>query len=177
MITATVSGKHVTLRAIGRSDTSNIVRWRNDESVLRNFVVRTLLTAEQHENWLDTRVNTGRVAQFIVVNNESGQDVGSVFLKAIDRVNGTAEYGVFIGEQAARGMGLGTDACHTLCSYAFDELQLKKVYARVLEGNHPSARVFEKVGFTREAFFREHVLRDGQFLGLIFYGLLKEDFK
>ena len=69
--------KNVKIRPMTEADTANIVRWRNTPSVYEHFIYRTPLTEEAHLNWLHNRVETGDVAQFIIVDTESGQDVGS----------------------------------------------------------------------------------------------------
>ena len=56
----------VTLRPIVPEDTENIVRWRNTESVLQNFIDRTKLTAQIHEKWLENYVFQGKAVQMII---------------------------------------------------------------------------------------------------------------
>ena len=51
-----IYGERVLLRPITAEDTPLIVKWRNTESVRRNFIFREPFTAEMHENWLRTRV-------------------------------------------------------------------------------------------------------------------------
>lgn len=172
-----IKGERATLRPIGSADTANIVRWRNSEGVLKYFVDRTPITPESHERWLRERVETGRVAQFIIVDKASGEDVGTAFLRDIDRDNGTAEFGFFIGEDGARGNGLGSESCRLLCEYAFNTLGLRRIISRVLAFNARSAAVFERVGFKKEAEMREHVACEGGYCNLVFYGLMKEDLR
>ena len=170
-----IRGERVTLRPIASGDTANIVRWRNSENVLKYFIDRTPITRESHERWLKERVETGRVAQFIIVDNACGADVGTAFLRDIDKITGSAEFGFFIGEESARGRGLGSESCSLLCAYAFNELGLRRVTSRVLAFNARSAAVFEHVGFKKEAVLRGHVACEGGYCDLVFYGLMKEE--
>ena len=71
--------ENVTIRPITEADTDNIIRWRNAPSVVEHFIYRTPLTAEAHLNWLHNRVETGDVAQFIIMDGET--PVGSVYLR------------------------------------------------------------------------------------------------
>jgi RimJ/RimL family protein N-acetyltransferase len=77
----------VILRKIKASDTDNIVRWRNSDSVKRNLFTQSELTAEQHLGWLKSKVETGSCAQYIIVvsENSTNTDIGTVFIKNIDR--------------------------------------------------------------------------------------------
>ena len=104
---AEIEGERVLLRPITPEDTPLIVKWRNTESVRRNFIFRGPFTAEVHTRWMETKVASGEVLQYIIVDKETGESVGSVYFRDVNRENRSAEYGIFIGEEAARGNGLG----------------------------------------------------------------------
>jgi len=53
------------------------------------------------------------------------------------------------------GKGAGTEAISRLCDYAFERLNLHKVYAYVLAINPRARRSFEKAGFVVEGTLRE----------------------
>ncbi len=73
------------------------------------------------------------------------------------------------------GQGIMTDAVKAYVRYAWDELQLLRLTAHVLEFNVGSARVLEKNGFKMEGRLRKHFRKDGELLDARFYGLLKDD--
>ena len=80
-----LEGSKVCLRPIDWSDTDNIVKWRNSEWVQPYFIDHTPLTREIHENWLRTRVFTGRVAQFIIVEKEElNETIFIIFIYIFD---------------------------------------------------------------------------------------------
>ncbi len=139
------------LRPITEEDTADIVRWRNSDHVRRNFLYQELFTEKTHLNWLHTMVETGKVHQFIMVlRPEDGTEeraVGSVYLRDIDPEEGTAEYGIFIGEEDALGQGYGTQACRMMVDYAKDELKLKKLFLRLFEDNGAARKSYENAGF------------------------------
>ena len=105
----------VILRPIDGSDTENIIRWRNKESVRQHFIYQKPFTAEGHTAWLKNMVETGKVSQFIIHSKNLKKDVGTVFLRDIDHENNKAEYGIFIGEDDARGLGIGTNSGSRTC--------------------------------------------------------------
>lgn len=75
------------------------------------------------------------------------REIGSVYLRDIDRTAGTAEYGVFIGEEDALGRGYGTAAAKLMLAYGFEKLELKKIFLRFVEGNAGAWKSYEKAGF------------------------------
>ena len=93
----------VYLKYITHEDTENIIRWRNKDNVRKNFLDQRPFTVESHTSWLENVVYTGRAAQFIIYEKEGDFPVGSVFLRDIDYQNKKAEFGIFIGEDSARG--------------------------------------------------------------------------
>ena len=171
------TGERVQLRPITDGDTERIVQWRNQPSVRRNFLDQRLFTAESHRAWLEKRVWTGQVAQFIVLRRDTGEAIGSVYLRDIDRQNSRCEYGIFLGEASARGHGFGSEACRLACRHAFQTLGLRRVFLRVLADNTAAVRSYEKAGFRFEGRLRRHVCLDGTFHDLILMGLLREEFE
>ncbi|MBO4783425.1 MAG: GNAT family N-acetyltransferase [Lachnospiraceae bacterium] len=164
----------VTIRPITYDDTENIIKWRNSEYVNSRFIDRRLFTKESHEAWLKNFVETGKVAQFIILLD--GEAVGSVYLRDIDPDTKEAEYGIFIGEESARGKGVGTKSAKLILKYAFEELGLKKIFLRVLKNNPGAVRSYEKAGFKK--IDRVDTLTvDGETLEVIFMELEKKDFE
>ena len=137
----------VTIRPITYDDTDNIIKWRNGDYVRSHFIDQRLFTKESHENWLRTMVETGKVAQFIILLD--GAPVGSVYLRDIDHDKKDAEYGIFIGEESARGKGVGTKSAKLIIEYAFNELHLDKIFLRVHKDNVGAVKSYEKAGFVK----------------------------
>ena len=136
------------LRRMEVSDTEKIIAWRNKERVRRNFIYQKPFTVEGHLEWIHTQIEPGHVAQFIICEKESGRDVGSVYLRDIDRVQARAEYGIFIGEDDAVGKGYGTQTAKLTLTYAFEELKLNSVFLRVFADNTGARKSYERAGFS-----------------------------
>ena len=97
----------VYLRPITMDDTERIVGWRNSDRVRKNFIFQKPFTVQGHIEWMETKVASGEVVQFILCETEGDRPVGSVYFRDIDRENNRAEYGIFIGEEDAAGKGYG----------------------------------------------------------------------
>ena len=170
-----LEGERVYLRSITYDDTDMIVRWRNQENVIRYFFYRGEFTRESHERWLKERVETGEVVQLIVHLKENDRPVGCTYLRDIDRENRKAEYGVFLGEEDSRGMGIGKEILKLNIDYAFREMKLHRLFARVREDNYPSLYSFLHCGFEKEALLRDTLYCDGSFINVVILGLLNPD--
>lgn len=88
----------------------------------------------------------GEAYAFAVVEARGGAVVGSCGLKHVDRGEGQAELGYWIGVPFW-GRGYATAAVRQAVRFAFDDLGLDRVVAEVLASNPGSARVLEKAGF------------------------------
>lgn len=167
-----LSGVNVTLRPITLADTDLIVRWRNNPAVRQNFIFRDTFTPEMHRNWMNTKVAGGEVVQYIIEEAASGRPVGSVYYRDIDRGNSSAEYGIFIGEDDARGKGYGSETARLFTAFGIRALGLHRISLRVLSGNDQAYKSYEHAGFQREGVARDMVFLDGAYRDVIFMALL-----
>ncbi|MDO7269263.1 GNAT family N-acetyltransferase [Shouchella clausii] len=126
--------------------------------------------AEEHADFASTK---GRI--MFTIENEKGNNIGSINLNRIDERNGTFSIGIIIDKQY-RGKGYGTSAMNILLKYAFFERRLHKFNDCVLEGNEGSVKMMEKLGCIQEGVRRQVVYMDGQYVDLILFGLTKDEF-
>lgn len=167
-----IYGEKVILRPITMEDTPLIVIWRNTESVRKNFIFRERFTEEMHNNWMRTKVASGEVVQYIIIDRDADKPVGSVYFRDIDMKNRSAEYGIFIGEESARGKGLGSETARIFTRFGFETLGLHRISLRVLAGNSQAEKSYENAGFAREGVFRDMVYLDGEYRDVVFMAMI-----
>lgn len=165
------------LRLMTGEDTDLIVAWRNSDSVRERFIYRGLFTREGHEAWIENMIKPGKVVQLIICDYETDRPLGSVYIRDIDREHNKAEYGIFIGEEAARGRGVGTAAARLMLRYCFEEEGLNRVYLRAFSDNVQAIRSYEKAGFVREAYLKEDVCIDGCYRDIVLMAILASDWR
>lgn len=165
----------VYLRLMTREDTDLIVAWRNQDVVRKRFIYQELFTRQSHEHWRDTMIETGKAVQMIICEEGTDRPFGSVYVRDIDRRHQKGEYGIFIGEDDARGKGVGTQAARLMIAYAFEELKLHKLYLRVFADNAGAIRSYEKAGFVQEGYLKEEVLIDGEYRDMVWMAVLNRD--
>ncbi len=166
------------LRRMEYADTDLIIKWRNSDSVRNNFIYQELFTRESHENWIRTMIETGKVEQFIIcIKEENKEDVpvGSVYIRDIDRQHHKAEYGIFIGEEAARGKGVGSAAAAMMIEYCFKQLKLHRLFLRVFADNGQAIRSYEKAGFVKEAYLKDDVCIQGIYRDIVLMGIINPE--
>ena len=60
--------------------------------------------------------------------------------------------------------------------YAFNNLNLNKLYLNVGADNQEAIYLYKKLNFVREGIFREHYYIEGKYLDIITMAILRKDF-
>lgn len=98
-----------------------------------------------------------------------GEVVGSIALFVQDGIHRyTAQIGYWLCE-SLWGKGIMTDAILQMCSLAFEEFNLIRVYAQVFEKNTSSQKALEKAGFNYELKKRRAVYKEALYHDLLIY--------
>lgn len=170
------------IRPMTYDDIDDIVRWRNSEGVRKYFIYRGDFTHDNQIDWMKNHVETGEVAQMIICrkndlesSDKEEKKLGCVYIRDVDHKNKKGEYGIFIGEDSARGCGVGTKAAKLMLKYGFSELGLHRIYLRVLEGNERAVRSYEKAGFVKEGFLKDDVFVDGEYLSVTWMAVVNTE--
>lgn len=148
----------VFIRLITEEDTSLILKWRNKDSVRRNFIYQEELTEQIHNEWLQNKILTGEAVQFIIVYKKNNEPIGSVYLSNIDKQNKQAELGIFIGEDQYRGKGIGGQAITLIKEYAFNSLKLNRIYLRLVKTNSGALVCYKKCGFKETPSYDDSII-------------------
>lgn len=153
----------VILRALLPTDVEDTLRWHNDPSLYATLAGSfRVVSRATEEEWLH-RVSqpSPNALNLGIVERATGNLVGCVYLRDIDRNTGSGELHVFIGDPGVRGRGLGEAACRAMIQHAFEKLGLQRVHLMVLPENERAIRLYERLGFTRDGVHPAAVVKDG----------------
>lgn len=103
--------------------------------------------------------------------------LGEVRLDNVDRHDRRASLAIGLFDPAQLGRGLGSEAVRLVLAYAFGELALHRVSARVLADNARAIRCYEKCGFTIEGRERQAALVGGEWHDDLIMGILEPDWR
>lgn len=102
--------------------------------------------------------------------------VGHCDLFDLNQKSKKAEIGYAL-HPAAWGQGYVNEALMALLGYGFSELDLNRIEAEIDPMNLNSAKVLDRIGFTKEGHLREHCVVNGKLTDSALYGLLRRDWK
>ena len=153
----------------------NVVRWMNDFETRRYISVHLPMMRHAEEKWFDERGAKGDVV--LAIELKDGTHIGTVGLHQINHKDRNCELGIAIGDVGSREKGNGFEAESLMTNYAFSELAMHRVYARVHSDNPRSLKCLEKVGFKEEGRRKEAVFKSGGFLDEILLAVLASEWQ
>lgn len=171
-------GEKVVLREFRSEDLSGIREWVTDEQVTR-FLSGTFLkpnTWEQTERFLRSILegDTGGV-NLVIAQKDSLKYMGHCNLMMIDNVARKAELAIVMPREH-HSKGYGGEAIRLLLMFAFDQLNLNRVFLKVHQNNARAIALYERCGFVHEGRLRQEIYQDGRYGDVLVMGILRDEF-
>ena len=101
--------------------------------------------------------------------------IGSVSLRDLDQLNGSAELSILLDDRHQLGKGFGTDAVNAICDFGFGELRLERIFLRVFDYNPRAIRSYEKAGFQTDAVTRKSRFHRGVHHDVLVMSIIRDD--
>ena len=166
-MTHIIASGRVYLRPFEPSDAELYRRWRADADPMQlagwhERAPLSLAQVEQRIAKLATEPDDDFVT-FLICLAADDRPIGEAMLADIDRRNGSAQLGIFIGETNEWGKGYGTDAVNAIVDFGFAELRLERIWLNVWTENARARRAYEKAGFVHEGTVRHDRFEHGQY--------------
>lgn len=177
-----LQGEGVVLRTIEEDDLPFLRDAINDPDVRRYLPSRVPLNLDgEREFYEEVIVGDEDTLNLLIWGEdpdaESGERrAGTIGVHGLGSVDGSCEIGLFLVPEAW-GEGFGTEASRLVTDWAFAERGRHRVVARVIDGNEASARIWDKLGFRREATFREAAFQDGEYVDQHLYAVLEHEWR
>lgn len=178
-MTPFLEGEAVTLRPVERDDYVGLARgWLNDRVVTKFLSRGTFpMSAEDHEGAFETYQASPTDVEFAVVSRETSGLIGICGLHGIQWVPRHAEFRVLLGDRTSWGHGAGGEVLQLLCAYAFELLNLEKVWLGVNADNVRALTTYTGAGFTTEGTLRQEVYRNGRWHDAVRMSLLRQEYR
>ena len=171
-----IVGDRVYLRPLDVEDTDIFVSWINDAEIRQYLGVTSPVNRLQQQEYLAIYENERNLGLGIMLK-ANDELIGSVGLHDILLTHRNAEIGIFIGNKSYWSKGYGTETLKLMMGHGFDQLNLHRIFLKVKSFNTRAIRAYEKVGFKKEAVFREHVYANGKYHGDYLMGILEDEWR
>lgn len=170
-------GELVYIRKLREEDVDDrYTRWVNDQEVTEFMRTGTFPSdMDDVRNYVSEKNEADDILMLAIVTTEDHTHVGNIKLGPIDWIYRRAELSIMIGEKDYWGQGIGTDAIRLTAEYAFNKLNLHKVFAGCYSNNQGMIGAFENAGFEKEGRLVDHGFHRGQYTDIIRFGRIEPD--
>jgi ribosomal-protein-alanine N-acetyltransferase len=118
----------------------------------------------------------GKGMVFALQLKPTGQLIGTLGLRNIDREHLLAEMGFWVGVEYW-GQGYAAEAGRAVRDFGFTQLGLNRIYATHMVRNPASGRVLAKIGMRTEGVLRQRVRKWGIFEDLVMMAVLRDEWE
>jgi len=168
-----LSDGRVSLREFRVEDIPLKIEWINDARNNQFLHYDLPLEFEKTVRWFYGRNLEERLDCIIEYDKKP---VGVIGLLGIDRKNRKAEYYITIGCQEYKRSGIAKKASQLILKYAFNTLDLHKVYLNVDSNNTAACLLYEKIGMICEGEFIADIYKKGKFIDRKRYAIMSDSF-
>jgi diamine N-acetyltransferase len=160
-----LSGNNVDLRALEPKDLDFLYELENNPGIWE--ISGTVAPYSKHvlqEYLKNAHRDIYEVKQLrLGICNKAEQLIGLIDLFEFDPKNRRVGIGIVVLDEKDRNNGAGGEALSLVCEYAFKVLEVRQVYANVLEDNELSIYLFKKQGFNLIGNKKDWILSGGRF--------------
>lgn len=169
----------VYFRSFELEDAENIYKWMNDDRLLEMTVgLSRRICKQEAEDWIKNRMSHNPYQVYwAICSKENDRMIGYASLVNIHYINSCAETGaIMIGDPEYNDGAAWIEGVLWLMEYAFERLNLNRVYGESLVGHKMSNRIGKLMFFEEEGILRQAAFKNGRFYDLQLIGILKDEY-
>lgn len=166
-------GASIVLTETRPEDKEALFRWINDPATVRFNAPYHPVGWESHSAWFGGLGSNPSRIEFAIRRREAPEIIGMLQLLDIHPIHRSAELVIRIGEEQKRGQGYGSEAVKLALDFAWNDLNLNRVWLRVFATNKRAIRAYEKAGLEQEGRMRKAAFIDGTWLDEIIMAALR----
>ncbi len=155
-------------------DTINSVR-NDDESFSKTGGNKFYISKEWDRKWIEDKIFNNQNQIYLAVCFKESI-IGYLGMINIDFRNRKAEWAGINIHRDYIGKGYGSEAAELMIRFAFEELNLNKLYGYWLVSNMSSLRMAEKLGFVQEGIIKDFVFKRNEYHTAKLLSLSRSDY-
>lgn len=167
----------IKIRRILPSDNEEVFSYRFDSETnkYQGWVPKTLNEVDEFIAKNPKEFNTpDSWFQLVIIDKESDKIIGDIGVHFIDKLQ--CELGCTL-DKNFHGKGFATEALKVVIDHLFLKLNKHRITTSIDPENIASIKLVERLGFKKEAHFRESLLVNGVWVDDIIYALLNSEWK
>ncbi|UYP46239.1 hypothetical protein NEF87_002524 [Candidatus Lokiarchaeum ossiferum] len=170
-----IIGERIAFRPLKEKNIHLYSKWVNNPKNRAFIPYHFPTTYEIRQKWVQRQQFNGTTSKIIleIWHLHDKQAIGYAQLDEISWIDRKATMGYIIGENQYWKKGLGTETIQLLETYAFEELNLRKLKALVIRDNLASVKVFEKLKYRLEGVLEGENFYLGNFRDVFIFSKFK----
>ncbi len=149
-----------------------ILSLRNDERIRKFMFSDKIISLEEHLEFIERLRNDDKRLYWAAYDGELL--VGSINLIDIDYQNIRAKLGIYTNPDLK---GYGSKLINALKWLCFEQLNFNCLRLEVLANNMEAIKFYEKHYFSYEGRLRSFIFREGNYIDVLVYSILKEEYE
>lgn len=165
------------LRPFCLEDAKHIFEIRSNEYVMKFMDSSFHNSLSDSEKFVESNLENqakGNGYFWAIIEKTSNKFIGDFSIWSIDKVNNRGQIGYSLKKDYWQ-KGYMSEAMNVILRYGFTEIGIHSFEANINPLNDGSRKCLEKIGFKKEAYFRENYLFNGKYLDSEIYSLLESD--
>lgn len=162
----------IELKRVTKDDLEILINWRMKPEITKYMYTDPVLDIEKQIKWYEKIKNENNSKYWIIYYNN--QRIGEISIQNIDYINRKCSWAYSIGEDSARGIGLGKTLECNIYDYVFCNLKLNKLCCEVFQFNQKVVSLHEKFGSEIEGVLKEHILKNNIYYDVVVMGIVKK---
>lgn len=166
------------LRPVGKDDAVNIFEYRSDKNInkYQSWIPKTINDVTEFIGKTSKTINISDTwFQFVILLNENEKLIGDIGVHFFGTNNKQVEIG-FTLNKSFQSMGFATEALKCVIHYLFNGLNKHRIVTSIDPENINSIKLVERLGFRKEAHFKESILINGEWVDDLVYAILQKDY-
>lgn len=160
------------IRPLERNDLPFIHQLDNHRSTMALWFEEPYESIDELTSLYDKHIHDVTERRFVI--DLDGEFAGVIELVEIDYIHRTTEIQIIV-RNAYRGRGLAKQAVRKGLDYAFNILNMHKVYLYVDVDNEIGIHIYESIGFKKEGLMRQQFYADGDYRDSFFMGIFRDE--
>ena len=169
--------KRLTLRPLTILDAEDLYKYRSDAETnqyqgwipktiddAKKFIYKIAENIDEYDTWY----------QIAIISKTNGELIGDIGIHFFD----VDRYQVEIGCTLAKtyhGKGIAIEALKAIIEYLFVYLYKQRITCSIDPHNLASIKMVERLGFRKEAHFKQSIYIDGEWYDDLVYAILKDE--
>ena len=169
------------IRPVNIKDSKSLFNYRSDSETHRflSLIPKTIEDVSDFICRTSSSINIpGTWFQFVIIERDSDILIGDIGIHFIetDSENMQTEIGYTL-DKNFRGKGYAMEALTEIIDYFINDLNKHRIIASIDPINIDSIRLIERLGFRKEAHFKESLFFHGEWVDDLIYAILAKEWK